>query len=274
MKIDKRDYYPNILGASCDPDADTGMVDSLAESPAESPYVAKLSTPQPEADPTLDHTEPNLEMPHKDEKDAVSIFSNILSWILVPLLVPVYATILIMNLSLLSVLPFSTKLIFTLVVLLFTTVLPMILVIILKKLGYVDDLGLNGRKERLIPYIITILSFMGVAYFFHTKHAPLWMSLFYVGGALAGFINMIINFKWKISAHAAAMAGLVALLVIINGDGMPHPYMIWWISATILLSGMLGSARVWLGRHTVMQVICGYAVGFLSVFIPEFLITL
>ena len=31
------------------------------------------------------------------------------------------------------------------------------------------------------------------------------------------------------------------------------------------LSGILGTARVWLGRHTAWQVIAGYAVGFLSV---------
>ena len=34
----------------------------------------------------------------------------------------------------------------------------------------------------------------------------------------------------------------------------------------MVLSGLLGSARIWLGRHTVWQVVAGYAVGFCSVF--------
>lgn len=251
MKLDTSDYYPKVPGSSCDPDTPSTTHDSHPEiSPSHS----------------SSHEENGF---NSDPKDPVSIASNIISWVLVPLLVPVYATILILGLSLLSALPLASKVIFTLVVFLFSTVAPMCMVLLLKKLGYISDIALNGRKERLIPYLITILSFSGIALFFHLKHAPLWMSLFYAGGALAALVNMLVNFRWKISAHAAAMAGLVALLVVINREAIPHPSMIWWMAATLLLTGLLGSARVWLGRHTVMQVMCGYVVGFLCVYIPE-----
>lgn len=93
----------------------------------------------------------------------------------------------------------------------------------------------------------------------------MWVAMFYAGGSLAALVNMIVNFRWKISAHAAGMAGIVAALIQIMKEGSPSGDITLWIVASILLCGMLCSARVWLRRHTLMQVIAGSAVGFLCV---------
>ncbi len=191
--------------------------------------------------------------------------ANVISWVLVPLLMPVYGIMLIFSLSLLSFAPFHTKLIFTLIVFGATFIVPMLLVLLLKKVGLISDIGLNGRRERLIPYVITILSLGGTGLFLYLKMAPLWVAMFYAGGALAGLINMLVNFRWKISAHAAGIAGIVAMLIQIMKEGPAVSGMTWWITGSILLAGLLGSARIWLGRHTLMQVLAGSAVGFLSV---------
>lgn len=196
---------------------------------------------------------------------AVTLCSNLLSWIFVPLLMPVYGILLIFNLSILSLASFQTKLFFTLVVLGVNFVFPMAMVLVLKKLGLIEDVGLNGRRERLIPYIITIVCLGGTAWFLYYKGAPLWVAMFFAGGALAAVINMIVNFRWKISAHAAGIAGIVAMLIQITKEGFPMPGMTWWIVGSILLAGLLCSARVWLGRHTLPQVLAGSAVGFLCV---------
>lgn len=39
-----------------------------------------------------------------------------------------------------------------------------------------------------------------------------------------------------------------------------------WLLISVGLAGLLGSARIWLGRHTLGQVLAGYVVGFCSVF--------
>lgn len=195
-----------------------------------------------------------------------TLLSNLISWILVPMLVPVYATMMIFGLSVLNAAPILSQYVFVGVVFLFVAVVPTILVLILKRMGIVRDLGLNGRRERMIPYLIMIAGFGALSWFFADKGAPKWMVMFYAGGGLAAVVNMIVNFRWKISAHAASVAGVVAMLVVLNNVGMPIHNMTWWIVGSILLSGLLGSARVWLGRHTLMQVLCGYAVGFCSVF--------
>ena len=191
--------------------------------------------------------------------------ANVISWVFVPLLMPVYGILLIFNLSFLTYAPFSTKLVFTLIVFGANFLVPMILVLLLKKMGIIQDVGLNGRKERLIPYIITIVCLAGTGLFLYFKMAPLWVAMFYVGGALAGLINLIVNFWWKISAHAAGFAGVVAMLIEVIKAGPSADGMVWWIVGAIVCAGFLGSARIWLGRHTLMQVLAGTAVGFLCV---------
>lgn len=195
----------------------------------------------------------------------ITLASNILSWVFVPLLMPVYGILLIFRLSILSLTSFQTKLFFTLVVFGANFVFPMLAVLLLKKLGMIDDIGLNGRKERLIPYIITVCCLAATGCFLHIKGAPLWVVMFYAGGSLAALINMAVNFRWKISAHAAGIAGIAAMLIQITKEGFPAPGMTLWIVGTIILSGILCSARVWLGRHTLLQVLAGSAVGFLCV---------
>ena len=191
--------------------------------------------------------------------------SNLISWIFVPLLMPVYGIILIFSLSFLSYAPFHTKLVFTFIVFGANFLVPMILVLLLKKMKVIDDIGLNGRRERLIPYIITIVCLSATGLFLYFKMAPLWVAMFYAGGALAALINLIINFRWKISAHAAGIAGVVAMLIQVIKEGPSSDGMVWWIVGAIVTAGLLGSARIWLGRHTLMQVLAGSAVGFLSV---------
>lgn len=196
---------------------------------------------------------------------AITKIANILSWLFVPLLMPTYGILLIFNLSILSLAPTQTKVLYTLIVFGANFLLPMLMVVILKKMKLIDDIGLNGRRERVIPYVITIICLLGTGWFLHMKGAPLWVAMFFAGGALAGLINMIVNFWWKISAHAAGIAGIVAMLIQIVKEGFPVPGTTLWIVATIILAGLLCSARVWLGRHTLMQVLAGTAVGFLSV---------
>lgn len=200
------------------------------------------------------------------EKDGVSLVSAVISWILVPLMMPVYGLILAFGLSILYVAPIGMRLRLTSIIFGINVVIPMILIFLLKKLNVVDDIGLNCRKDRLLPYIMTIICFGISARFLAGSGVPLWLSLFFAGGVVASLVNMVINLKWKISAHASGIAGIVALLIRIAKDGSPQPELFVWLLIAIGLSGLLGSARVWLGRHTVWQVLAGYAVGFCSVF--------
>lgn len=267
MKIDKTGYYPSTPGSSCDPDYRPDAADASRIAEEASPAIDAAARSAAESAPETDMPLSSGTLEPSDSERFVSGVSHLLSWILVPMLVPVWGTMLMFHASTMSMVPFVTKLIFTLVVFGFCTVVPMGAVLLLKKIGMVQDLGLNGRKERLVPYIVMIVCFVATGIFFWSKGAPRWSALFFIGGAVAAAVNMIINRWWKISAHCAGMAGIVAMLLLMIRDDQAVINMFWWLQANILLCGLLGSARVWLGRHTAGQVIAGYAVGFLAVYL-------
>jgi membrane-associated phospholipid phosphatase len=267
MPIDTSSYYPEVPGQEGDGYSLNRREGSL--------FGERPKDPEPPSAPEPQNNPPDPSPSARGSKDdgesgaesVITGVSHFLSWVLVPLLMPVYGLMLAFGLSILDVVPMGMRIGFTLAVAAIDVLIPMALIVVLKRFGLIDDLGLNGQRERLIPYVITALCFGGSAWLMATKAAPMWLTMFFAGGALATVINMLINFRWKISAHAAGIAGVVALLIRIERDGSAEPELFFWLLLTIGLCGLLGSARVWLGRHTVWQVLAGYVVGFCSVFI-------
>lgn len=199
-------------------------------------------------------------------KDPVGMIAAIISWIAAPLMIPVYGMILIFSLSIMMFTPLESKLLVIGIVFGVNAILPVLLFCMLKFFGIIEDVALNKQSERAIPYVIMIICYLATAFFLYTRHAPLWVVMFFAGGSAAGIINLIVNKWWKISAHAAAAAGLVAMLVRMDAVGLPQTDVIPWIVGAIIFAGLLCSSRVYLRRHTLGQVLAGSAVGYCGVY--------
>lgn len=263
MPIDTSSYYPEVDGPDGKKKEDSlnGIHDSLF---GNSSVVEEIIIEE-----KMDNghnPEENFSAGPSTWERVLDGFSHFLSWALVPLLVPVYGILFIFRLSVLDVIPAGLQTAVTFVILGINFVAPMLLIFLLKIMGVVQDPGLNERKERPIPYLISAICFGCSAWFVASRGAPVWVAMFFCGGAAASLINLLINFKWKISAHAAAVAGLVALLIRLQRDVAVESHLFVWLLITVGCAGLLGSARVWLNRHTVWQVLAGYVVGFCSVF--------
>lgn len=263
MPVDTSSYYPEVP----DPEGrDEGYSLNSRNQSLFHDHV-EVILKEDDKEPCPVEPAPSSNESHEDGVEKfITIFSNLLSWILVPLLMPVFGLILAFGLSILDIVPMGMRVRFTFIIFGINFIIPVLTVGLLKVLGVVKDLGLNGRKERLLPYIVTAICMGCSAWFLAQRGAPVWLSMFYAGGALASLINLMVNFKWKISAHAAAIAGVIALLIRIEHFTVARPQLLMWLLITIGVTGLLGSARIWLGRHTVWQVLAGYAVGFCSVF--------
>lgn len=264
MPIDTSSYYPEVEGPNGGKEEDSlnGRHNSLfGETPKtdeiiiiQEDNILKNEDPEPM---------PTEKLPWEKFADGIS---HILSWVLLPLLMPVFGILFIFRLSIMDVIPAGLQTAVTFVIAGINFVAPMLLILLLKLLGVVQDVGLNGRKERLIPYIITALCYGGSAWFVASRGAPIWVTMFFCGGVVASLMNLLINLKWKISAHAAAISGIIALLIRLQRDVAVEPQLFVWLLITVGCAGMLGTARIWLNRHTVWQVLAGYVVGFCSVF--------
>ncbi len=191
------------------------------------------------------------------------IFSNILS----PIFIPTYSVFMALWISILSFLPAGTRWAVVAITFIITCVFPSASIFILYKIGRISDPALNNRNERFIPYIITILCYVAAAIYMSRIHAPMWLIMFLFGGALAALISFVITFRWKISAHMAAIGGLTALAFRIANDHVNVMQMDYIIYLTILLAGILGTSRIILNRHTLGQVLAGALNGFLCVYL-------
>ena len=261
MIIDKSSYYPKSHLDDQDDEDSTAIIDAEATvcTEAEDPVAAVPPVPQDAGLPEdPDDSSPGAK--------AVTAVSNLLSWALVPMLMPVYGIILVFGLSILAYTGFGVRLAFTAITAAFNLVVPAIIVLILHRIGFIHDIGLNNREERFVPYVVSILCLLGTALFMWHKGAPRYLPLFFLGGAGAGLVEVIVNRWWKISVHAAGIAGIVALLLYLLIYEYTASETLTWLMIAVGAAGLLGASRIWLGRHTLWQVMAGYAVGFCSVF--------
>ena len=265
MKLDTTGYYPSSPldeEASTTPDQQPAAEESSAYQSAIA--SAEESTPRPETPDPMPIAAGDMT---EGERFLTGV-SNFLSWIFVPMMMPVYGAIIAFTLSILSFNMLSVRVLFIGLVAGINLMLPISVIIILKRVGVLSDYGVNRRSERSLPYLIGIVCLIATAVLLYFKHAPLWFVAFYVGGALAGIIELLVNLRWKISAHAAGVAGVVALLSYLVLYDFTLPSAFGWLVASVAIAGLVGSARILLGKHSVWQVLAGYAVGFAAIYIP------
>ena len=192
--------------------------------------------------------------------------SRFASAMLSPLLVPTYGVLIALWCSYLSAYDMGLRVTVLLVVGGITCVLPMFFITTLHHFKFITDKNLVDRKERLLPFIFALACYVAAAFYLHTRvHAPMWMVMFCAGGALAVTISAVVNLWWKISAHMAGMAGIVALIYNMHVLVTEAFNLVWVLMVAVLLCGMLGSARIILGRHTLGQVIAVALNGFFCV---------
>jgi membrane-associated phospholipid phosphatase len=74
-------------------------------------------------------------------------------------------------------------------------------------------------------------------------------------GCAAEFTNI---FK-KISLHMIAMGGLVAFMAWQQATDAHWP--VWWVPMTLLLAGLVGTARLLKNAHAPSEVYAGFLAG-------------
>ena len=199
--------------------------------------------------------------------EAARFFSTVMS----PLLMPSYGIFLVLWVSPLCLRPLGERFKLLLITLGITCVLPMVIIAVLHNFNLVSNKRLERRSERLVPYAFGLLCYLAATGYMAYYHEPHWLVMFMAGGALACAVNMLVNQRWKISAHAAGIAGVLALVVNLqemNLGVISSVSMFVLLLFTIVCCGVVGTSRIILRRHTAGQVMAGFASGFMSVCLP------
>ena len=197
--------------------------------------------------------------------------ATLLSYLLHPLLMPSYGfTFLFFSKNYISDLtPLNLKLVILSVTFIFTFLLPTINAFILLKMGRIKSLEMETNTERIIPYSSAALYYFALFYLLHHANFPEFyrvtvidfLNLLNLGAAICILLTLIINFKWKISAHTIGIGGLTGGVL-----GMMYRLQLdlqYFFIALLFCSGIVAYARLKLNAHTPAQVYIGFALGFL-----------
>ena len=162
-----------------------------------------------------------------------------------------------------------------------TFFIPAFSVVMLRFLGLVESLELKDKRERIGPYIITSIFYLWMfRNFLDNAQVPTAYTSCVLGATIGLFVAFFINIFSKISAHAVGMGGLLGMVVItmllFSYDtftiqtgllGTLQITMNMVLMMTIILAGIVGTARLVLQAHEPLDLYGGFLVGFSSQFI-------
>ena len=166
--------------------------------------------------------------------------------------------------SYLRIMPLQYKLIVLGVVYGFTILIPQLTVFIFRKMNEytVDDMA--QRKQRYVSLFLYLISYVFCLIIMHRLNIPWYMTGIIFTVLILMTICLILNLRWRISEHmagaGATIGGLVAFSMLFGYNPL------WWLCLLILVTGIVGSARIVLGHHSLGEILAGFVVGIVSSF--------
>jgi len=158
--------------------------------------------------------------------------------------------------------PPKIKLFLMSAVIVFSVILPLLNMVLLKRLGYIKSMHAKQANERFMPYVSTITLYVGLIYILHDLSVPYFFKNLILVSLFVIAVDFIINFFTKISAHTSAIGGCVGVIYFYqyassSGDITP-------VCICLGIAGLIGFARLYLDEHTPRQVYAGFTVGLLT----------
>lgn len=192
--------------------------------------------------------------------------AHVISTVFQPLLMPTYGVVLLFVYTYFGVIYTRQFWLIISPIVLFSFVIPAILIFMLFRMGVISDLSLTKRRERLFPYLITLLSYTAMMLFYYRMNMPKWFLLMIAASIAIMIIAILITLRWKISAHMFGIGGLIGGAMSVSYFvERSNPY--YMFMGLFILAGLIGTSRLILKRHTLGQVIAGFLLGLLVSFL-------
>ena len=204
------------------------------------------------------------------ENKYIILTAQVVSMLFSPFHMPVMAFIVLLFFSYMSLTPFLYKAFVLGLVYVFTILLPRLSIFIYRKLNGWSRFHLGYRANRYVPYVLSITSYASLLYIMRSINMPRF-TLGIIAGALSVQVVCAVLNNWvKISTHAAAGGGVVGALVAFSYIFNFNP--LGWLCIAILLCGLVGTARLILRQHQLLDVGVGILVGILCGFFSILLV--
>ena len=190
----------------------------------------------------------------------IILTARIISMLFTPFYLPMVGLAMLFSFSYLSIFPWSYKIQVLIMAYLFTILLPTVMIHLYRRYQGWTLIELGHRERRMIPYIISILCYFACIYVMEHLHMPHFMGSIVVAALMVQIVCALINVWWKISTHTAAIGGMGGALFAFAEYLNFNP--VWWLCIIFIVGGIVGSCRMILRQHSLLQVVGGFWVGF------------
>lgn len=187
--------------------------------------------------------------------------AQVLSVVFQPIFIPLYTMILLFRSETFitySVTPDVRQFIFG-VVLINAVMLPTAVFLFLLRKGLIQSFHMHTSAERTIPFLTVMIFQLSTYMLFIRMPLPSIIPNLVLAGVISVGLALLINLRWKVSIHMLGMGGLVGTFI-----GLVVRYQVsalGLVMALVLLSGLVGYARLRLNAHTPAQVYTGFLLG-------------
>lgn len=140
---------------------------------------------------------------------------------------------------------------------------PLLVVVLMRALGFNKSLLLKTQKERIVPYIASITFFFWTYYVFRNQpDVPIVLINMCRGMFYATAAALILNSYFKISMHGIAVGGLLGLMLVTMFRG-ELPGIIDLVIA-VAITFAVAFARKIVSDHHWFDIISGIALGLIT----------
>lgn len=147
-----------------------------------------------------------------------------------------------------------------------TYLVPLLMLLLLKKFRFIKDFQVSTIKERRFPIIFMML----LLYFLGNSIVQIPtirnLGILFFGTSLSlTCIYVLFSLKLKSSLHLVSMGNMIGFFLIMTNINSLS--MLPIIILLILLSGILASSRMYLKAHTPIELLIGFSLGIICQFI-------
>jgi hypothetical protein len=156
-------------------------------------------------------------------------------------------------------------------VVLSTTLFPLVTVLLLKQLGFVDSIQLKTPKERIIPIIASMIFYFWAFYVSKNQiDNPPELVEMLCSVFISSIIALTANNFIKISLHAISMGILVSFFLFLTWNSFTPIGL--FLAIALLIAGITCTSRLLISDHTSSEISIGFATGILSYLIAFFVL--
>ncbi len=164
--------------------------------------------------------------------------------------------------------PLKMRMFYISIIFVSTSIIPLVMVLLLRFTGRVHSVMLNQKEDRRIPYLVTLVMYFFNYYNFNANYNkypthPMFLSYLIACAAIIAVV-MAVNFFNKISIHTATLGALAGVVAVAARYSDVDTRLL--LAIVLLLTGLVATARVFLNSHQNLQVYSGFLLGFFLMF--------